>query len=164
MMKFTQHFPSYMEFDPETFFFERTGELLEHPLVDRWSKMDDFYGFFQSLTVEDDVYLMAMFDYKEEYYGCLKWWCTGKITNDCGLVIINDTLIPNWRGKKAIHKTTCWQRKWESIRNDYNDRSIEERKRMLKELGWKENDDGYGIAIYCDCGLKDETERKYIKI
>jgi len=78
--RIVQHFPAYMDFDPECVGFDTLEELLEIPWVKRWSENANFYQY------SGGDYLMA------EFHEGYEWWAIGKLRNPV-------EGLPEWKEK-----------------------------------------------------------------
>jgi hypothetical protein len=150
---FTQHFPAYMDFEPKVETFWRLEDLLRLEYIHDWSTKKGFYGYFGSFDKYDDqCSLMALYDYREDFYGCKSWYCLGFISSDGHK---GDIGLVDWKRNIAVHKTNCRKRKYDSIFDDYMWRSEDVQKQMIKDLGY---DSTEGIAV-CDCGYDELMKR-----
>jgi hypothetical protein len=156
--QFIEHIPNCISgvnnkvYDVNTF-----KEVLDIPFVRKFSEIANFYSY--AISVDTEPYkltLMSMSNWVEEYNGCTSWWVIGYLPG----FIMYETELKNWLDIKAEHKPNCWMRKYNSISDLLGfDRPIENRMKILKEVGWNKNDT-YGVANYCDCGWKEFNENR----
>lgn len=154
-MKFIQHFPAYIDFDPKTFEFKNIDELLKIEEINWWSKQPGFYGYFGSVqdvfTERQKHLLMVLYNFNIEYYGCTKWYVLGCITGEKSDGNLCD-LLPIAEGKMGTHKITCCTRLANSIiQNHFFHMPKEVINRIHEDAKWNKNKP---ICV-CDCGWNE---------
>lgn len=159
-MKFVQHFPGYIDYEPKSFEFKNIQEVLDFEEVAWWSKQPGFYGYFGSVenpfTSTVKHYLMALYDYTPEFYGCKRWYVLGFISGNKSDGNLCD-LLPIVEGKMGTHKITCCTRLFYSIQADHFFHMPKEIvNRICDDMKW---DRKKPIAV-CDCGWDDIVNHK----
>jgi hypothetical protein len=150
---FREHRPGYFTgFENQTYEVENFNEILEIPFVKKFSEGKGFYSYAVSVDTKPEysLTLMALYDWDEDYNGCKTWWVVGYLSG----FIKYETKLKKYEDLTRSHKPNCWTRKYNGNEDLLGiDRPKESKMKILKELGWERNDE-FGVAVYCDCGLK----------
>lgn len=143
--RFREHRPSYFSgFEDKCHTFNEFDEILALPFVENFAKRSGFYSYALSRG-DEDLALMALYDWDDEYNGCKKWFVVGFLEGFTPKLKFYQDLI-------AGHKPNCWIRKYQGNKDLLGyDRPDETVMKILKELGWH-RDDMLGVACHCDCG------------
>jgi len=151
--KFREHRPGYFSgFENQTYDVKDFNEVLEIPFVKKFSEDKGFYSYAVSVNTEPEykLTLMALYNWDDEYNGCKTWWVVGYLPG----FIMYETKLKEYEDLICGHKPNCWTRKYIGNKDMLGmNRPEESKMKILKELGW-ERDDPFGIANYCNCGLK----------
>lgn len=151
--QFIEHRPGYFTgWENATYEVKDFKEVLDIPFVKNFSERTGFYKYAVDVEIKPEyrMSLLALYNWDEEYNGCTSWWCVGHLPG----FIMYETDLKKYHNQTASHKPNCWARKYKSCADllDY-DRTEATKIKVLKELGWP-TEDMFGVAQYCDCGLK----------
>ena len=154
--EFIEHIPCYVSgVENKTYKVTNFAEVLEIPFVKKFSEKKTFYSYAISVDASLDKYkltLMSVYDWNDEYNGCTGWWVIGYLPG----FVMYETELEKYQDLIAGHKPNCWTRKYSSNKSMLGTgRPIESKMKILKELGWKRNDE-FGVAVHCDCGYENK--------